>query len=219
MSGWLVDPGLSRAGFQHGFGTRAALAPEGVMRPRQVHGARVVRVGAREDLGEADAVVGDVAGTKVAVVTADCVPILLGDARSGAVAAVHAGWRGLVAGVVEAAVGELVRDARSAELHAAIGPCICACCYEVDAPVLEPLRKAFGEAVAAATRPTRPGHGDLDLAALVAVALTRAGVPEAGTSTLRDVCTRCDAERFHSHRRDGERAGRLVHWIEARAPS
>jgi len=127
---WLRHELLADAGIAHGFGMRGAEPPERLLRPRQVHGARVIRLTEVSDagdpaggvLGEADAIVSAAAGRPVGVVTADCVPILIAT-PSGCVAAVHAGWRGLAAGVIGAAVeglAELAPDAHAA--LAAIGP-------------------------------------------------------------------------------------------------
>jgi YfiH family protein len=134
------------------------------------------------------------------------------------VAAVHAGWRGLAAGVVTAgvaAVRELAR--RPSPLVAAIGPHIGACCYEVDGPVVDALRERFAPALEGASRPTRPGHVAIDLAALAREALVGAGLAPDAIGVLPDACTRCDRERFFSYRRDGLAAGRLVHFIAARS--
>jgi len=218
----LTHPLLREIGLAHGFGTRGAPEPPHVVRPRQVHGTDValLRPGAALSRDEADAVVSLDPGVPVAVVTADCVPILLGDERGRAVAAVHAGWRGLAGGVVQAAVAALAREAAApARLRAAIGPCIGACCYEVDAPVLEPLARRFGAALGPALRPARPGHSLLDLAALTRHALLQAGLAPERIGGFEAACTHCDAERFHSYRRDGRAAGRLLHFIQAAARS
>jgi len=201
----------------HGFGLRDAPTPAGLLRPVQVHGSAVVvlRAKPRAALGEADAVVSSLAGVAVGVVTADCVPVLLASSDGSAVAAVHAGWRGLAAGVVEAGVRSLA-SLGAAPLRAAVGPCIGACCYEVDDPVLDALRGRFGAALDAALLPSRQARALLDLAALARAALRGAGVRDADIETVPDACTRCDAPRFHSARRDGREAGRLVHWIAAR---
>jgi YfiH family protein len=211
-SAFLRDPVLARRGVAHGFGLRGSPAL-GLQRPRQVHGARVVWAEAARELGEADAVLARAPGLRIGVATADCVPILL--AAGGVVAAVHAGWRGFAAGVIENAFAELGRAAPGAEVAAAIGPSIGGCCYEVDAPVLEPLRARCGALLDAALAPARPGHARLDLGLLAQLALARAGIAPAAIGVTARQCTRCDAQRFHSHRRDGAAAGRLVHWIEA----
>ncbi len=167
-------------------------------------------------LGEADAVVSREPGLAVAIATADCVPILACTKDGGAVAVVHAGWRGLGLGVVEIAIGALRDVSDGREIVAAIGPHAAVCCYEVDEPVIAALRRHFAAAVVTASlRATRPGHWCVDLAKLASDALERAGVREAERSTACAVCTVCHPEQFHSFRRDGARAGRLVHHIAA----
>jgi YfiH family protein len=219
VEGFLRAPGLAAAGVPHGFGLRGVAAPPAARRARQVHGARVARIDPRRpeaELGEADAVLSTLAEAPAAVVTADCVPVLLASADGRAVAAVHGGWRGLAAGVVEAAAAALAQVAPEGPPRAAVGPHIGPCCYEVDAPVWDALRPRFGEALDAALAPTRPGHARLDLARLARRALEAAGVPASRVEVLCGTCTRCDAVRFESARRDGPRAGRLVHWIAPR---
>jgi purine-nucleoside/S-methyl-5'-thioadenosine phosphorylase / adenosine deaminase len=213
----LVHPLLRARGVRHGFGTRGDEPLAGLVRPRQVHGTRVVRASAcaASPPPEADAVIAVTGEPPVGVVTADCVPVLVAVRDGAAVAAIHAGWRGLAAGVIEAAIDALRRAQPRAELCAAIGPHIGQCCYEIDAPVLDALRH-FGAERDAAIAPTRPGHHRLDLGALARAALVRAGVSREQIGALERACTSCDAARFHSYRRDGAHAGRLVHWIEPR---
>ena len=207
---WLRDLVLDARGVTHGFGLRTSPEPE-LRRPRQVHGVRVVWARAQGELGDADAVFTRERGLRVGVITADCVPILL--AAGGAVGAVHAGWRGLAAGVIENALAELERAEPGAAISAAVGPCIGGCCYEVDAPVLSPLRARYGALLDAALAPARPGHARLALGVLAQLALARAGIAPAAIGVAARLCTRCDAARFHSYRRDGAAAGRLAHWI------
>jgi hypothetical protein len=209
---FLRDSVLAAGGLTHGFGMRTSLEPA-LRRPRQVHGARVVWASAANELGDADAVLTRERGVRVGVFTADCVPILV--AAGDVVGAVHAGWRGFAAGVIESALAELSSAVPGAQIAAAIGPCIGGCCYEVDAPVLEPLRARYGALVELALAPSRPAHARLDLGALAQLALARAGVAPAAIGTSARLCTRCDEARFHSFRRDGAAAGRLAHWIEA----
>lgn len=214
MIAWLEDPVLD---VTHGFGVRGAPAPAGLTRPRQVHGTRIhdARVAGDAAGVEADAIASRRPGLPIGVVTADCVPVLLADASGALVAAVHAGWRGLAAGVVAGAVGHLQELGASA-LAAAIGPHVGPCCYEVDEPVLGSLRRRFGgEALGRAVRAGRPGHAWLDLGSLVAEELRRAGLAGGRIGTATAACTACDSERFHSYRRDGPRAGRLLHWVVA----
>ncbi len=207
----IEHPLLHACGVQHGFGTRGDPAPAALLRPRQVHGARVVRAQECAAGVDADAVVTR-SREPIGVVTADCVPVLAASADGRAVAAIHAGWRGLAAGVIEAGIDALRREAPRETLRAAIGPHIGTCCYEIDAPVLDALRH-FDADLDAATTASRPGHHWLDLGALTRSALIRAGVSPREIGAIQGACTSCDAQRFHSYRRDGARAGRLVHWI------
>ena len=207
---------LEARGVAHGFGVRDCAPPARLLRPRQVHGRAIATAAdcRRTPPPAADGVVSTEPGVAIGVVTADCVPVLLASEGGEAVAAIHAGWRGLAAGVVAGGVDALRRSAGSARIVAAIGPHIGACCYEVDAPVLDALTQTFG-AIDDALRPSRGGHALLDLGALVATALAHRGVARADIGRLPDACTRCHPLRFHSYRRDGPRAGRLVHFIAA----
>jgi YfiH family protein len=183
---------------------RADLGLHSLAHARQVHGSRVLRVEAREAAAEeaatdaeADGLASSAPGVGLLAFTADCLPVAL--AGDGAVAMVHAGWRGLASGVLEEGVGALRALARDSEIVAAIGPGAGACCYEV------------GEEVHAAFGATPRVCGYIDLKALARERLRAAGVRE-----VRDVgvCTICD-ERFFSHRREGDRAGRQagVAWL------
>jgi YfiH family protein len=207
------------AAHAHGFGLRDSPVPEGLLRPRQVHGPIVVSAATCREVPppEADAVLSTEPGVPVGVVTADCVPVLLADATGGVVVAAHAGWRGLAQGILAQSVDALRRNS-TAPLVAVIGPHIGPCCYEVDAPVLEPLREAFGAALDDALTLGRPGHAQLDLGCLARHTLARAGLDASCIGALSAACTHCDAARFHSFRRDGARSGRLVHHIAARKP-
>jgi len=213
MTDWIEHALLREAGVPHGFGTRASPTRGDVRRPTQVHGAAVVCGDLEGALGEADASIATRPGVAVGVITADCVPVLVAAGHAG-VAAVHAGWRGLARGVIPRAIEALREAAPDAELVAAIGPSIGRCCYEVDAPVIDALRERFGSDAEVALHPARPGHALLDLTALAARALVAAGVERVGAI---DACTRCDAARFHSFRRDGAAAGRLLSWVEVPA--
>jgi len=206
----LVHALLARCGVRHGFGVRG-LATGDVLRPRQVHGGEVALADAAAlDREAADAVVTTTPGLRVGVVTADCVPILAASADGRAVAAIHAGWRGLAAGIVEAGVAVLAERAAGESLRAVVGPCIGPECYEVDGPVLAALEARYGtQLLEKTTEITRPGHARLDLGRLAAAALTALGVEAAGLG----VCTACDARRFPSYRRDGAAAGRMLHAV------
>jgi YfiH family protein len=217
----IVHPILARCGVAHGFGTRTSKPPSGTFLPRQVHGVAVhhlsvdaVAVGAIGDV-EADAICTSTPGQSIGIITADCVPILVCNESGQAVLAVHAGWRGLAQGVIEAGIASLIDQSPASEkLCAVVGPHVGPCCYEVDAPVLDAMTLRFGEAaVKGASTATRPGHARLALGKLALLALERSGVDEPFRAALDDACTSCSGSQFHSYRRDGEAAGRMVHFI------
>jgi YfiH family protein len=213
-------PILVRAGVRHGFGMRGFEAPTGTLRPKQVHGVAVATPDSAGRLNpeEADAVVSARPDACIAIVTADCVPILAAASDGSAVAAIHAGWRGLAAGVVAAGIEALRALAgRDRAIVAAIGPHIGSCCYEVDEPVLSALGARFGDAkVQQSQHATRPGHARIALAELVVAELIAHGVALDALAKIEDACTACHPERFESHRRDGSASGRLIHYVAAR---
>ncbi|HTP50442.1 MAG TPA: peptidoglycan editing factor PgeF [Anaeromyxobacteraceae bacterium] len=189
---------------------RAATGRE-FARARQVHGNRVLDAARPTELAEeADAVLSSTAGLAACVSVADCVPILIADPESGAVAAVHAGWRGTLARVAEEAVRALVREhrARPERLLAAIGPSIGPCCYEVAPELAERFRGELGQA----TGNPSPGQARVDLWLANEVVLRRAGVERRHIDQLRR-CSSCEDGTFFSHRRDGGRTGRQVGFI------
>ena len=167
---------------------------------RQRHGTVVVDAGAVAggylDAGvrwpEGDALVTGEPGLPVIAHGADCLTAALVAADGSRLAVVHAGWRGLVAGVLEAAAGRV-----GPGFAAVVGPGAGACCYEVGDDVAGPLRERFGDDVVSG--------GRADLATAARRALEGAGAGEVVTSGL---CTICDPDRFHSHRRDGAGSGR-----------
>ena len=189
---------------------------------RQVHGARVVRIGlddARHDsvAHEADAAFTSDAGVACVVQAADCLPVLLAAAGGRAVGAAHAGWRGLAAGVIEAAVARVseAADCPPHQVEAWLGACIGPRAFEVGVDVLrafgvEPLR-----AVSGAGRFVASGDGKwlADLPGLARDRLERAGVRRVDGGSW---CTVGDASRFFSYRRDGV-TGRMAAavWIAA----
>jgi len=220
----LRHPLLDSLGVRHGFGLRDLPPPADVVRPRQVHGIRVAveRDGSAEP-DEADAIVSTDASRPVGIVTADCVPVLAASRNGETVAAIHAGWRGLAAGVVERGIDALRRAAGAGSAPVAVlGPYIGLCCYEVDELVLDPLRARFGDALDAATGPAGPqrhGRRMLDLGLLVALDLERAGIPASNQGRILEACTFCNPQQFHSYRRDAERAGRLLHYVQPKGGS
>jgi hypothetical protein len=187
---------------------RAALGIAEFAVARQVHGSHLVSVGrARAGLGfakpearlEADALSVSLPQTPVAVLTADCVPLALASPSEQRAVVVHAGWRGLTAGIVRRALRTFDEPK---DVRAAIGPAIGACHYEVGADVA--LAVSAGSQGGAVVK-RRDGRVFVDLAATVRRSLRVDGVrsiEEAG------VCTACEETRFFSHRRDGARTGR-----------
>jgi hypothetical protein len=186
---------------QHGFGTRADTIPQDSMASlKQIHSGIVLPGEQIGCAGEGDALVTAREGISISVRTADCYPILLADDRNRAVAAVHAGWRGTAAQIVVRALEEMHRlyGTNAADVHAAIGPGIGECCYEVGAEVARQF--GFNQA------------GRIDLAAINRRQLLDAGVAEHRIDVLGG-CTKCDAHLFHSYRRDQLAAGRMVSYI------
>jgi len=224
---------LAEQRFAHAFPTRSATEADleahfssaAIVQVKQVHGGRAVE--AAEASGcEADAVVARAAragrpadapapsggSVTVGVRVADCVPLLLADPRTGDVAAVHAGWRGIVAKIVPAAVNALAGPA-GGPLLAAIGPCIGACCFEVGRDVGARIQEAC-----ASGRVVVWGAQDkvyVDLRAAVRAQLRALGLSDAH---IEDVpgCTKHEATRFHSFRRDGAGSGRMLAAIATR---
>ena len=164
---------------------------------RQVHGAEVRVVdGPGKCAGDVgDALVSGDPGAALAVLTADCAPIALAS-DEGVIGAVHAGWRGLVAGVVAAAVSSM-RELGSTDVIAALGPCIHAECYEFSESDLDAVAGVLGDDVRGVTSGGQPA---LDVPAAVRAALERAG---ARLVHDEDVCTACSPNHY-SHRARGE---------------
>jgi polyphenol oxidase len=182
----------------------AGLGLQRLARGRQVHGSTVQRVRAEAAGGqpspgrrEADGQATRDCGVGAMVLAADCMPVALG--CQGAVAMLHAGWRGLALGVLEEGVRAVRELAGTGEMVAVVGPCAGPCCYEV------------GPEVHAALARARTADGHIDLRAVARQRLLSAGVAH-----VQDLaaCTICD-ERYFSHRREGPRAGRQagVAWL------
>lgn len=171
----------------------AAWAGAPVVFHRQVHGVRVARAG--DPPTDADAVLGG-PGDAVAVLAADCLPVLLADTAAGVAAAAHAGRRGLAAGVLQATVRAMTaRGADPARIVAVVGPGICGRCYEVPAA----MREEVADLVPGTASTTRTGTAALDLPAGAVGVLTRAGV---GSVRSLGTCT-AESTALFSHRRDG----------------
>lgn len=181
-----------------------------------VHGDRVVAVTGSEGPGKGevrvvencDGLITDQRGLALVVTAADCVPILLYDPVRQAVGAVHAGWRGTVAGIASKAVAAMTAayGSRPSDLVAGVGPSIGPCCYEVDEPVARPVRDFYGDRAGGLLGPgAGPGKYQLDLWEANRLDLAAAGVTEVHVSRE---CTACQIGRYFSHRAERGTAGR-----------
>ena len=192
---------------------RAALrgrVPSNPVWLQQVHGTRVLNLDRDHTSLEADAAYTRRPGTVCVVGAADCMPVLLTDEAGSVVAAAHAGWRGLSAGVIEAAL--LAMNIAPGKVLAWLGPAIGPKAYEVGRDV----RVAFAAYGKAFSAPTRPGHWLLDLYAVAKERLKRAGVEKVYGG---EFCTYSDPVRFYSYRRDktNQRMAALI-WLESPPP-
>lgn len=207
----------NRAAFFDAIGVEEASAYEA----NQVHGTRLVRAEGDPALIralEGDALVAFTPGVGAFVRTADCVPLLIADPAGGAALAIHAGWRGAVAGIAPLALELFLRATGAApgSLVAAIGPHIGQEAFEVGPEVAE----AFDRAAPPGAPPLykkRGGRFYADLGGLILAQLIRAGLTPPNIESLGR-CTYSDEERFFSYRRDGARTGRQLSGIVARAP-
>jgi YfiH family protein len=186
----------------------------------QVHGADVCAIhpgSAFENGARADALVSDDPTRVLSVKYADCVPLLLASANGRAVAAIHAGWRGLVAGVIRAAVQQLEKTsaAPASSFVAAIGPCIGFDAFEVGPEVLAAFEARLGPAAPIRAKHSGKGHVDLRQAAFIE--LRSAGLSLDPIDTT-DRCTFSHPQEFFSHRRDGNATGRMAAIISPAGP-
>jgi YfiH family protein len=192
------DPAAVRANRKLAAGALGLDAAD-VVWMKQVHGRAVAVVTGRQAEGEApeaDAVVTARPGLALAVLTADCVPLLLADPVAGVAAAVHAGRPGMAAGVVPAAVAAMAElGAVPSRTVAVSGPAVCGRCYEVP----EEMRAQVSAVAPAATATTRTGRPALDLPAAVLGALRAGGVHD----ITHDATCTAENDAFYSHRRDG----------------
>lgn len=218
------------------------VGPSQLIRVRQVHGdATVVHregepVTDHEKSAEADVILSDAHEVALAIKTADCLPLLIADRRTGAVAAAHAGWRGLALSVPRVAVERLAGEfgSRPADLIAAVGPAIGACCYEVGGDVRARFEEAGFDSPRLArwfTRDPLPSRGNPSMPSLSSTRradhwffdgwqaardqLESAGVP-ADQVYVAGLCTASHADVFCSYRRDGRAAGRMAAAIRRR---
>ncbi len=214
-----------------------------LVRLHQVHGAAVVvrRAGERLPqplLPDADILVSDDPSIALAIQTADCVPLLIADRRTGVVAAAHAGWKGMAAGVPRTTVAALTREfgSRPADLIAVAGPSVGACCYEVGAEVRDAFTQGgfngtllqrwfFATPQPSAANPSMPGlpdrrradHWFFDGWAATRYQLEEAGIPSMQIHSA-ELCTASHPEFLCSYRRDGKAAGRIAAAIRTLKP-
>ena len=197
-------------------GEALGFSPEELVFTRQTH-TNIVRAvdGSnrgeglfREVVPECDALVTDTPGVVLAAFTADCTPILLHDPVTGAVGAVHAGWRGTVADIAGNAVRAMGEQfgSRPEDICAAIGPNIGPCCFETHGDVPDAVRAVLGEEAEGYIFPAGEKFR-VDLKGVNAALLRRAGVRDIEISTD---CTACQPDRFWSHRRVGNDRGSLA---------
>lgn len=204
------------AGIDHGFGNRdddmtasfPTLWPQRAVQHER-HGTRIAVIErAGEDCGEADGMFTEQPGVLLSIATADCAPVLLARRDGTAVAALHAGWRGAVDGIVDAFAAMLAARGESpAGWSAAIGPTAGACCYEVSEEVIGCFRARYD--IAADLLAPRPRH--LNLAGVVRWQLECAGFNQVWDSALCTMCTAGEVGAgfsagfsYHSYRRDSE---------------
>lgn len=196
---------------EHGFGTRDG-NPKVDVTLKQIHSDRVINAAASSgdaaggEKPEADALITNRVAQSIGVRTADCVPLLLLDSKNRAIAAVHAGWRGTASEIVERTIEHLNASfgTEPADVFAAIGPCVRACCYEVGEEVARKFAKMFPEW----------GEEDLakrqlDLVEGNCRQMISAGIP-AGQIFDSGLCTTCQSECFYSFRREPANPGRMI---------
>ncbi len=203
---------------EHGFGTRLSgrwpdigqLASSQLASAKQIHSDRVLVVEAPGPQGEGDALVSNRPGVRLAIRTADCLPILIADPRTRTVAAVHAGWRGVVSDIVSKTVHRMCEDfdSKPEDLIVAIGTGSGGCCFEVGPEVAVQFAPFFPEL-------DLTGRARVDLVETTCRQLRRNGVSEEQISSSA-LCSYCNPELFESYRRDREAAGRMIAMIGVR---
>jgi YfiH family protein len=199
---------------EHGFGTRTSSGwPDttDLAGVRQIHSDIVVVAEHTGCLAEGDALITNHPGVTLSIRTADCLPVLMADPSHRAIAAIHAGWRGVVLGIVPKTVQAMSErfGTRPEDLVAAIGPGIGACCFEVGPEVAVQFQRWFPEREDLASRTK------VDLVETISRQLRRNSVTVGHLATA-NLCTVCDAGLFHSYRRDREQAGRMTATIRIR---
>jgi hypothetical protein len=191
-----------------------------VVTMQQVHGDNIIEVTDKKmkEAGEADGMVTAEPGVYLGVLTADCVPLLFIAPKQRLAAAVHAGWRGTLAGIAEKTV-QLFNNrynVAAADLEVALGPSIGVCCYEVNGDVAGPLMKQWGSLTTPSIA-VKDGKSFVNLSRLNRDILRAAGVPGKQLFQIGP-CTRCAVEDYFSYRREGGETGRqisVIGWLPA----
>ena len=213
-------------GIQHGFATRCGhledVVPTPIARLKQIHGANVLIL--PQELEErskffetsanlrphADGLITNCPEITIAVAVADCLPVLIADPVAGAIAAVHAGWRGLSAGVIENAIERMASGfgTKPTDCVVGIGPSIGPCCYEVGPEVLAAFNNQGYDAEAPATF-AKSELPHCNLGAVASAITQQLGVLQANIANA-EVCTKCNSDWLWSYRHDGDNAGRML---------
>ena len=188
---------------------KAGISPAALIRPKQVHGCGIILHNSPAGVEkEADAIMTNVPGPALGIITADCIPAFFWDPVKRAAALTHAGWRGLQAGILEKTVLKMRGSFGSdpGNIQTVFGPFIRACCYEVS--------REFSEFFPGFYKPVSAEKGKMDLAAAARAALLKEGIV---TSNLHDtgICTSCRHEDFFSARR-GDAEERILSVIQIR---
>ncbi len=189
---------------------------DSLIMPHQTHSVRVAVIDdayMRLDIDKqeaalegVDALVTKLGDVCIGVNTADCVPIILADDKAGVIAAVHAGWRGTVAGIAEAAVKAMVKlGAKAQDIQAVMGPSICQECFEVGDEVVKEFEKAGFDTQAIVKRNEASGKAHIDLRKANEAVLAKAGIKSVNT---RCECSKCSGKRYFSARALGVDSGR-----------
>jgi polyphenol oxidase len=181
---------------------------------RQAHSDKFIIIREKRGQGnplEGDALVTNVKKAALAVVIADCFPILVADPVTRVIAAIHAGWRGILARIVEKTIAGMRHSygIRESDLIIAIGPGIRSCCFEVGHEVIELFEKDYSGESFAKPHSDHPGKWLLDLRAALDAQFSSRGINKENVYDL-EICTCCNTQEFFSHRSEGNRAGRMM---------
>jgi YfiH family protein len=164
---------------------------------------------------EGDALITQAENAVLAIKTADCLPVLIADPVHKAIGAVHSGWRGTLSGILPNTIQEMQRafGSNPAELLAAIGPGIRACCFEVGAEVVRLFEECYPESQIAQPLPGQPEKHRIDLCKILQIQMDASGIPPRNRHDL-GICTCCNAQDFFSYRAEGSASGRMMAVIE-----